>query len=399
MLRFIIKSHTFKRVFAAALIFIVLVIISDKLFDHFWGKDNAFALTNLDDVYNPPQEYDNIKRVNMVFLPPDKLCIEGNMKLKAEGNQKNFAYVDTFAISFPGKTNEFVNKLYFRFENSKSTDSIFLVTAKSENPVIFWKQIFLSSVKVINLNKILSDTALFRIDPAKLKPEYLLSNNDTLINMTLKYFNVNRDTLNLAECGRNSYVFKTICDRYTLPCRYIMLQGGDADLAGYDEKVGYPTHVVCEVYSSRFQKWYIIDPTYGLRFKEKGTDDYINAVEISNRYFFTREKDIVQDSVLSTKRTLVGRDYFKYYENIYYSNDSGYNKITEKFFQYFYSKYSYGLSYSYSNSTPFLKNGKNYLFLKTGMYLALSINLGNFIFFILIRRLMQAKKPKKTSII
>lgn len=355
----------------------------------------AIALTNLDDVYNPPQEYDDIKRVNISFLAPDNVCIEGNMKLKIEGKQKNFSYVDTFKINFPKETNEITNKIFFRYENSKDIDSMFLVTTKSENPEIFWKQIFLSSVKVRNLNKIGNDTETFRIVPGRLRSEVLLYDNDSLINMTLNFFNINKDTLKLAECGRNNVVFKSICDMFMLPCRNIMLQGGNEDVTGYNQDIGYPTHVVSEVYSSKYQKWYVIDPTYGLRFKEKGTNDFLNAVEISDRYFFSREKDIIQDSVLSTKRTLVGRDYFKYYENIYFSDDSGYSKITEKLFQYFFKKFYYYFSSMYSNVTPFLKNGKNYLFLKSCMYAALFLIYINFIFFVIIKRLIQVKKPKK----
>jgi hypothetical protein len=268
------------------------------------------------------------------------------------------------------------------------------VASKSEAEGVFFKQVFLSSVIVKQLNSLSANPNSFRIDTTKLVSRELLENNDTLVNQVLNYFNKNMDTLKLAECGRNSYVLENICRMYNLPCRRLYMQGGDAEIVGFADQIGYPTHMICEVYSSRFQKWYVVDPTYGLRFREEGTKDYISAVEISNKFYFQREKELVQDSILATKRTTMGRDYFKYYENIYYDVAFKPNYLLDKFIRYFFASYKYW-SIVYANNTPMVKNAKNYLILKSLMYLLLSIFLANYYLIILTSRLIQSKKPKK----
>src|SRR5262245_10996314 len=112
------------------------MLILAKVFDKLWASSSTIALTDLNDVYVPPVEYDNIKKINMSFLQPDLLCNEGNKKIKIEGNQKEYNFFDTVKIVFPTQTNEYTNKIYFRFEDEKTLDSVFLVTAKSDKPGI-----------------------------------------------------------------------------------------------------------------------------------------------------------------------------------------------------------------------------------------------------------------------
>jgi hypothetical protein len=373
-----------------------VVLICSRTFDKFWESSSSIALTDLNDVYSPPLEYDDVKKVNLKFLPPDKVCIEANLRFKVLNSPRGFDYYDTAAIVFPAEKFENVNRIFVQFENSRGLDSIYLVASKSELKDVYFKQVFLSSVIVKQLNSFSTSPNSFRIDNSKLVSRELLENNDTLINQVVNYFNHNMDTLKLAECGRNSFVLQNICSIYKLPCRMLYMQGGDAEVAGYMDQIGYPTHVVCEVYSSRFQKWYVIDPTYGLRFREEGTKDFISAVEISNKFYFQREKELVQDSILATKRSTLGRDYFKYYENIYYDIGFKPNYFLEKFIQYFFAGFNYW-AIVYANNTPMVKNAKNYLILKSVMYLLLSICLANYYLIILTKRLIQSKKPKKAA--
>lgn len=364
------------------------------LFDKFWGSSNSLALTSMYDVYMPPVEYDNIKKMNIDYLADDKVQIEGNKKLKISGSSKDFDYIDTFKIQSPSNTFEFTNKIFIQFEDSKSVDSIYLVVSKSEVPDVFYHQIFLSSVTVKDLNKNRINIKDFRIDKSKLVSGPLLENNDTLINSALLYFNTNKDSLKLAECGTNSRVFESVCKKFNVPCRLLYLQGGDADVAGFGNQIGYPIHMLCEVYSSKFQEWYVIDPTYGFRFRIEDAEEFLSGVEICNKFFFSREKEIIQDSILFTKRTLVGRDYFKYYENVYFDTDFKPNYLLRKFMQHFYGSFNYK-SYVYALNTPFLKNGKNYLIIKSLMYLFLVALLFNVTVFFLTKRLMLSKKPKE----
>jgi hypothetical protein len=173
----------------------------------------------------------------------------------------------------------------------------------------------------------------------------------------------------------------------------VNLQGGDVDEVGSFDNMGYPLHVVCEIYSSNHQKWYVIDPTFGFRFKYKSFKDYLNAVEISNIHTFRREDEVEQDSILLTKRTLVGKDYFKYYENVIFTKSEWKNKYLRKLVSVFYSKFSYYL-YLFSNNFPLVKNGFYYVGIKTFMYFFILILYINAVLFLLLKRLFLVKKPK-----
>ena len=118
----------------------------------------------------------------------------------------------------------------------------------------------------------------------------------------------------------------------------------------------------------------------------------MNAVEISDKFFFLGEKDIIQDSIMFTKRNLVERDYFKYYENVIFLNGFNPNFFLKKAIQHLYAKYSYQ-GYLYANITPSIKNAKNYMVIKSLMYLAIIILYSNFMLFIMLKRLLESKKP------
>lgn len=392
MLRFIVKSQSFRNILIVTLLFIGLTYLGSKLFDLAWNSRSSIPIINIGDVYKAPVWYDNFSRVNFKLLDKHSLCIEGNKKFKMRDSRKGYEYYDTVYIHYPESTFEFTNNLYLEFEGTNTIDSITYVVSKSDDPEKFYKQIFYSSVIVNELNELSEDPELFRIKKENLTTPELLIDNDTLINTALKFFNDNKDTLKLAECGTNSEIFRNICFMFNVPCRVIGLQGGDADQAGYDNYTGYPLHVVCEVYSSKHKKWYVIDPSFGFRFTHKRTLEYLNAVEINNMYVFNRENEIMQDSVLFTKRTVVGRDYFKFYENIYYKLGMEY-KTLRKLLRIFYPEFNYH-TYHYSTSYPPVKNGFNYIGVKTFMYFFLLILYINSVMFVLIRRLMMVKKPK-----
>jgi hypothetical protein len=309
------------------------------------------------------------------------------------GKQKDYDYYDTTLIQYPVENSYLTNRIFFKFANSQYPDSILLVVTKSNEKNLFWKQIFLSTVIIEQLNKFSSDPAEFRINENTLVEPSLLDDNDTLIYKVLNYFELNKGKLKLGDCGTNSEVFRDICIKFNLPCRIVGLQGGDAQEDGFFNDIGYPSHAICEIYSSKHKKWYIIDPSYGLRFKNSGSDDYLNSIEVSNMLFFQREKFIVQDSVLSTMRTTMERDYFKYYENIYFVTDKKLRRPLSTILQLFFNKFGYN-TFHYTNHLVPFKNGFYYAGIKFFIYLFFIILYFNAALTIMTRRLFSAKKPK-----
>lgn len=393
-LRFIIQSYVFKRFVPFTIIFLVILFGINKLFDTLWKSNVTFPLIDINNVYKPPRQYDNYKRLNILLTPDKKLAIEGNKKFRISGKQKAFDYYDTTDIKFPDQTYDVTNTIILEFEYSTAKDSILLVNSKSREPNIFWKQIFLSTVIIESLNKFSEDTEKFRINENTLVEPALLEDNDTLITKALDYFGTNKDKLTLGDCGINSATFRDICIKFNLPCRIIGLQGGNADEAGNYDKIGYPQHAICEVYSSKHNKWYVIDPTYGLRFKTPGADDYLNAIELTNVFFFQREKFIIQDSIISAKRTTVGRDYFKYYENVFFSENHRLTYAGKKFMQIFFNKFNYN-AFHYSYLLQNRKNGYYYVGAKLLTLFLITILYFNAVLLVITQRLFKAKKPKE----
>lgn len=327
------------------------------------------------------------------MIAKDKVAIEGNKKFKVKGHNSYFEFYDTLKLIYPESEFDKTNEIFFQFENSPEYDSIYIVIAKSDDPKLYYKQIFYSSAIVNKLNEFSNNPVEFRIDNTKLVNTSLLLNNDTLINKVLDYFNANIDTLGIADCGRNVQIFQNLCKDFDVPCRMVNLQGGDDDQVGYFGNLGYPLHVVNEIYSSKHQKWYVVDPTFGFRFRHRTFHDYLNAVEISNKHTFRREDDIEQDSILYTKRTLVGKDYFKYFENVMFTKTEWKNRFLKKLFSVFYSNFNYYF-YLFSNNFPLVKNGFYYVGIKTFMYFFMLILYINAVLFLLLRRLFLVKKPK-----
>jgi len=391
LFRFIYESYSFRRLVIISCVFAALTLISSFLFDFLWGKKTSVPVINLNDVYNTPVTYDNITRVNLKLISKHDLVIEGNKKFKVIGSNKHYNYYDTLKVDYPSEQFDYTNKYYLNFEDTSNLDSIYLVVSRSDSPDIYYKQIFYSSVSVKNLNDFPEDLNRFRIHHEKLVNNLMLENNDSLINKTIRHFGSTLDTSKLEDCGANSNNFKIIADLYNLPCRVISLQGGDDEQTGYYNFIGYPLHVVCEVYSSRLKKWYVIDPTYGLRFKYKNSDIYFNAVEICYQYTFNADHDILQDPVLQIRRSTIGRDYFKFYENIYYTLKLE-NDLLKKILNVFYSSLSYEI-YHYSNFSPPMKNGFYYVGLKSFMYFIIIIIYINSVLIIIANRLFKAKKP------
>lgn len=275
-------------------------------------------------------------------------------------------YCDSVQIVLPDSSSEKTNKIFFQFRNSPIPDSLYLTITKAQGKNIYWHQIFYSSVQISELNEFIIDTGDFRIKASNLVARNLLTDNDTLINQCIKYFNNDIDKSKIADCGTNTEIFKSICDKFSLPCRKITLMGGDANELGYGNTLGYPSHSVCEVYSSKFKKWYVLDPTYGFKFRKNEIP--LNALQISDAVFFNEVSNIIQDSIFFTNRSLVGRDYFKYYENVYYPSDININIFLRQVLRRFFSNFSY-LSYHYTNALNFRKNGRVYLGAKAFIYI------------------------------
>ncbi|MCC6865843.1 MAG: hypothetical protein IT280_06740 [Ignavibacteria bacterium] len=393
MLKFIIESYSFKRIVLITIFTIVFAIVLSYVFDKLWEGGTYVPIITLEEIYSPPKQYDNREMINIKLISNDLIVIEGNKKLKIIDKPGEFGYYDTLKIYYPDTTYDITNRIYFQFENSNRLDSIYLATSKSNNPNIYYKQIFFSSVKVNMLNKFSEKPELFRINASNLVNETLLHNNDTLINSVLNYFNSNISNLGIAECGRNSLILSEICQKYDVPCRTINLQGGDRDQVGYDDEIGYPLHVVCEIYSSKYKKWYVIDPTFGLRFYNNKSFNFLNAVEICNQHTFNRDSEIEQDSILLTKNVRLGKDYFKYYENVVFTEKQWKNKFLQKIISIFYSKFNYYL-FLYSNNFPVNRNSFYYVGVKSLMYIILLLLYIHTLMFVFLRRLFLVKNPK-----
>ncbi len=375
------------------ILFIILIIAASKFFDLLWGSSASIPVVTLSEFYSPPLQYNNLTEINLKMSVKDLVAIESNKKFRILGNNKSFDFFDTIKVYFPENEFDKTNKIFLQFEEKDTPDSLYLVIAKSDDNSIFYKQIFFSSVIVKDLNKFSKNPNIFRIRSDELVSNELLENNDSLINEVFNYFNSNIESLGIAECGTNSTIFQTICEDFGVPCRIINLQGGNSDDVGYYDYIGYPLHVICEIYSSKYKKWYAVDPTFGFRFKTKSFDDFLNSVEISNIHTFHREDEIIQDSILLTKRSLVGKDYFKYYENVVFTKPEWKNKYLRKAISLLYGNFNYFL-FLYSNNFPAERNGFYYVVIKTFMYFFILILYINAVILLLMRRLFMVKKPK-----
>ncbi len=394
LLRFIIHSVTFRKIIFTTACLVAIILIANKLFDSIWGSTSIMAVVNLHDVYAIPTEYNNFSRVNLKLISSEFVCIEGNKKFKITDSNKDYNYLDTFKISRPDTEFSYTNKIFLNFENQTTYDSIYFVVSKSTEPNIYWNQIFYTSVQISSLNVLSSDTGKFRIKSENLVNERLLFDNDTLIQEVFLYFNVNKDKLGLAECGTNCKIFKRICDKFNVPCRIISLRGGNEENSGYNNIIGYPLHVVCEIYSSKTKKWFVVDPSYGSVYKREG--GLMSAIEISNKVFFKLEKDIFQDSVLVTKNTTLGKDYFRYYENVYFESGFKTNEFLNIIIRYFFGGFDSNHTL-YSNQLSLNRNGRLYLFIKSIVYFSLTIVYINIIILILSKRLLDAKWQKYSN--
>jgi hypothetical protein len=389
LFNFIVKSYVFKSVILVTLLFGTILWISNIVFDYIWRYDCMNPLNDLTLVYKIPAEYDAAPKINLKLLNKEYLCIEGNQKFKLISQNKDFNYYDTVKAEKPTDNFSYTNNVYLNFQNSDAIDSIFFVVSKSLENKIYWNQIFFSSITINSLNEFSTETNQFRTDFSKIVSKDLLADNDTLINMAINYFNSNEKNLGLAECGTNSKILRSICEKYNIPSRIITLQGGNAEEAGYEDRIGYPLHVVCELYSSKYKKWFVLDPTFGSEFKHDEVP--LNAVEISNKVFFKKVSDISRDSVLTTGRMPLEKDYFKYYENIYFDSDYSPGLIERQLLKLFYHNYKW-TNLFYSIKMAESKTASAYGGLKSLMYLLISIIYLITIFIILAVRLLKTKR-------
>lgn len=388
MIRFIVNSFLFKKALYITLILIGVFVGASYVYDYLWKQESFFILKNLGLVYRPPLEYDNATKINLKLEDFNKISIEGNKKFTLVGSNKKSVYYDTVLLKFPEQQNEQLNIIYLKFDAAPNTDSIYIVVSRSDKEKVFWKQIFLSSVYIEKLNSF-SSINNFKVEDKQLYVENIINDNDSLIKQVYKYFNENVNCLNLGNCGKNSQVFKSICDKFLVPCRIVSLQGGDALYTGLDKTLGYPLHAVCEVYSSKLKKWFVVDPTYGLTYTDE--KEVQNAVEISKALFFNRIHRLSQDSILVTKSSFLGRDYFKYYENIYFETGNYYGFTARNILRIFYKNFNTRL-YQYSSNISNVKDGYYYAGIKTIMYLIIVALHFNIMMYLILKRLVTAKK-------
>jgi hypothetical protein len=389
-----------KKILVVTAVFAAVGWISGSIFDSLWASRCYIPLTELDDVYRPPREYDNIAKIKLKMVDEGTLGIMGNKKFAiipeatAAPDPRTVNNYHTVSISYPNEpSGSLKNRIFLTFEDYAGPDSIHLITTKFVEKGLQWNQIFLSSVAVSQLNSFDGATGSFEVDPNNYVDRKVLSDNDTLINLSIAYFNAGKDTMRIHDCGEAGRVFKAVCDRFELPCRIITLQNGNSGAAGLGKEVGYPLHVVCEVYSSRLRKWYVIDPSFGLRFGNSLNGNYLNAVEISNRNFFKDEQGIVKDPILFTVRNPADIAYFNYYNNVLYSFDGEQSKLVEVVRKYLYKKSNLTV-FHFSNELKPGRNALYYVGLKSVMYAGFGFVYLSTLIFLLSKRIHKDKKLK-----
>lgn len=366
----LIYKHTLRYIIFISIIFVVFVWSSNVIFDKLWGHSCRNPVVDLEEIYAVPKEYNYFPIINLKLLSPTTLCIEGNQKFITLGSNKDYAYYDTVKTNKPDSSFPVNKKIFLKFLNSNKTDSLYLIISHISDKNIFTNQIFYSSVRINYLNKFSSDPEEFRLNKTALVNTYLLNNNDTSINQVINYFDVNKTSLGFtSDCGNDSRIFKSVCDKFNLPCRIIILQGGDSYKAGLDGKLGYPIHAICEIYSSRYKKWYIIDPLFGTVFIKDHVPQ--NAAEISDLVFAKRVSNIVQDSVLTSRSVTLQDDYFNYYRNVYYTSHIT-KGLFKLFIEHFYANYLYFQKQNTHKMQNYM-DGRLYCALKTLMYLIISV--------------------------
>src|SRR5207237_491902 len=83
--------------------------------DKLWIRSNSIPVTNLENVYNIPLQYDNDTKINIKVITADKIVIEGNKRLKQISENKAYDYYDTVSIKYPAESSSNVNKIFLSF--------------------------------------------------------------------------------------------------------------------------------------------------------------------------------------------------------------------------------------------------------------------------------------------
>ena len=165
MIKFVLKSYSFRRILVITAAFVVLLLLFSKVFDLLWKSNTTLPIITLGTIYSAPKEYDNISRINLKLISGNKVVIEGNKRLRLKEHTGNFEYYDTLQIEYPENTFEKTNRFFFQFEDSPYLDSVYLVTAKSEDKKIFYKQISYSLTIIEVLNYTSTNPTDISIDP------------------------------------------------------------------------------------------------------------------------------------------------------------------------------------------------------------------------------------------
>src|SRR2546422_10743818 len=117
MIRFVLHSYIFRIVAITAILYLALIFLSNKVIDDLWQGASCIPLLNINNVYEPPEQYDNISRVNIKLIDGTKIGIEGNKKFKLLNGVKDFRYFDTLGIILPENTESTLNKIFLTFES------------------------------------------------------------------------------------------------------------------------------------------------------------------------------------------------------------------------------------------------------------------------------------------
>ena len=369
--------------FIATVIYGLLVQITNYVVDDAAGITKFLPPINLENIDKPPFGYDNIPRIRVKMTDTQRLRFEANKRFIFLVGNKNYTYSDSISVALPDSGVK-LNRIYFKFEGSNSTDSMHLIVTKSEGG--YYRQISYCSVEIYDVNNILPvDSMLFRINPNNLVGKDLLENNDPLINKAFLDFNLEYRVKPAGDCGTLSKNFKNICAAGYVPCRLVGVHGGDHFEPGFGNTVGFPIHLMCEIYSSKQKKWYVVDPLYGVRFRNPFSSEFMSAVEITNLYESKSQGGILLDSILASKVSPLPEDYYQFYDNIYYPTNYVANKIFKKIMDVFFGKYNYNF-YHYAHSTTSF-GGRSYLILKLAIYFILTIIYINFAYIFVVRKI------------
>lgn len=89
------------------------------IFDKFWGSSTSIPIVNLNEIYSPPIQYENLTGIKLKMTAKDLIAIEGNKKFRILDGSKSFDYYDTVKVYYPDTEFERTNVIFLLFEEKQ----------------------------------------------------------------------------------------------------------------------------------------------------------------------------------------------------------------------------------------------------------------------------------------